>query len=85
MSLFGLIALAFGWSAALWLLATVLCTLKPSPRMAQAIWRGAAALMFAPFLASAFMPGLTQVAAQALPDLPVAVDAAEQHQQGTLM
>ena len=71
MSLFGLIALAFGWSAALWLLATALCTLKPSPRMAQAIWRGAAALMFAPFLASAFMPGLTQVAAQALPDLPV--------------
>jgi murein DD-endopeptidase MepM/ murein hydrolase activator NlpD len=71
MSLLGLVALALGWSAALWLLATGLCTLRPSPKMAQLIWRGAAALMFAPLVASAFMPGMTQVAAQALPDLAI--------------
>lgn len=71
MSLLGLVFLALGWSGALWLMATMLCWLKPSPKMAQAIWRGAAALMFAPVLASAFMPGLTQVAGQALPDGPV--------------
>ncbi|MEH6742235.1 peptidoglycan DD-metalloendopeptidase family protein [Hyphomonas sp.] len=71
MSLPGLVCLALGWSAALWLLATALCALKPSPKMAQAIWRGAAALMFAPFLTSAFMPGLSQVAGQALPDMPM--------------
>ena len=47
MSLLGLVCLALGWSAALWLLATALCALLPSPKMAQAIWRGAAALMFA--------------------------------------
>ncbi|MEQ3648389.1 peptidoglycan DD-metalloendopeptidase family protein [Hyphomonas sp.] len=71
MSLLGLVCLALGWSAALWLLATALCALRPSPKMAQAIWRGAAALMFAPFLASAFMPGFSQVAGQTLPDMPV--------------
>lgn len=71
MSLLGLVCLALVWSAALWLLATGLCALKPSPKMAQAIWRGAAALMFAPFLASAFMPGFSQVAGQALPDMPM--------------
>ena len=71
MSLLGLVCLALGWSAALWLLATGLCALKPSPKMAQTIWRGAAALMFAPFLASVFMPGFSQVAGQALPDMPM--------------
>ena len=71
MSVFGLVCLALIWSAALWGLATALSSLHPSPKAAQAIWRGAAALMFAPFLASAFMPGFTQTAVEALPDLPV--------------
>lgn len=71
MSVFGLVCLALIWSAALWGLATALSSLHPSPKAAQAIWRGAAALMFVPFLASAFMPGFTQTAVEALPDLPV--------------
>lgn len=72
MSVIGLVCLTFLWSAAMWVLATALSSLNPSPKAAQAIWRGAAALMFAPFVASAFMPGVGQVAAEALPDLPMA-------------
>ena len=72
MSVIGLVCLTFLWSTALWVLATALSSLNPSPKAAQAIWRGAAALMFAPFVASAFMPGVGQVAAEALPDLPMA-------------
>lgn len=72
MSVIGLVCLTFLWSAAMWVLATALLSLNPSPKAAQAIWRGAAALMFAPFVASAFMPGVGQVAAEALPDLPMA-------------
>ena len=71
MSVLGLVCLTFVWSAALWVLASALSSLNPSPKAAQAIWRGAAALMFAPFVASAFMPGVGQVAVQALPDLPM--------------
>ena len=71
MSLPGLVCLAFVWSGILWLAATLLCRLKPSPRAAQAIWRVAAAMVLAPFAASLVVPVLPQAAGAALPDLPV--------------
>jgi len=71
MSAAGLVLIALGWSALVWGGASFLCRLKPSPRAAQAIWRAAAALMFAPFLAALVAPGLPVFEAAPLPDVPV--------------
>jgi murein DD-endopeptidase MepM/ murein hydrolase activator NlpD len=71
MSPIGLLLLAFGWSAAVWAGATLLCRLRPSPRTAQAIWRAAALLVFVPFAAALVLPGLPSFTAAPLPDLPV--------------
>ena len=41
MSPLGLILLVLGWSAAVWAGASLICRKQPSPKVAQAIWRGA--------------------------------------------
>lgn len=71
MSATGLILLALGWSAVVWAAAALVCRLRPSPRTAQAIWRAAALMIFAPFAAALVMPGLPALTAEPLPDLPV--------------
>ena len=71
MSPLGLVLIALGWSAAVWAGASLICRMKPAPKLAQAIWRGAVLVMIAPFAASLFLPGLpVQVEAQ-LADLPL--------------
>jgi hypothetical protein len=58
MSPLGLVLIALGWSAAVWAGASLICRMKPAPKLAQAIWRGAALVMIAPFAASLVLPGL---------------------------
>ena len=71
MSPAGLILLAVIWSALIWGAAHLLCRFRPAPRTAQAIWRAAALLMFAPFAAALVVPGLPAFTAAPLPELPV--------------
>ena len=71
MSLLALVLMMAVWSGMLWALATLVCRFGPSPRLAQAIWRGAALLMFAPLVASRFMPGFKAAAPQPIADLPM--------------
>ena len=56
MSPLGLVLIALGWSAAVWAGASLFCRMKPAPKLAQAIWRGAALVMIAPFAASLVLP-----------------------------
>lgn len=71
MSPLALIFLSLGWSAVLWIGASLLCRLNPSPHQAQAIWRVAAGLMVLPFLVSPFLSGTRAGMGAALPDLPL--------------
>lgn len=71
MSPAGLVLLALVWSGAVWAGATLICRLQPAPRAAQTIWRAAALLVFAPFLAALVAPGLPPVIAAPLPEVPV--------------
>lgn len=57
------------WSGLLWTLATMLCRMGPSPKVAQAVWRMAAAMMFAPLLAAQFMPSLATFQPAQISDL----------------
>lgn len=66
----GLVLIALGWGALVWGGASLICRLGPSPRAAQGIWRAAAALLFAPFLAALAAPSLPVLAAAPLPDMP---------------
>ncbi|MEQ9505120.1 MAG: M23/M56 family metallopeptidase [Hyphomonas sp.] len=70
MSPVGILVLTIAWSAVVWAGASLICQLRPAPRLAQGIWRGAACLMLAPFLAAAIAPGLPQMAIAPMPDVP---------------
>lgn len=70
MSVTGMLLLALGWSAFVWAGANLVCRLGPTPRMAQAIWRGAALMLLAPFAASFIVPGLPRTVSTPIPDLP---------------
>lgn len=56
MSPAGLFLLDLGWSALVWVGASLICRMKPAPKLAQAIWRGAALMLAAPFAASLIVP-----------------------------
>ncbi|RAN41755.1 MULTISPECIES: M23/M56 family metallopeptidase [unclassified Hyphomonas] len=71
MSPLGLVLIALGWSAAVWAGASLICRMKPAPKLAQAIWRGAALVMIAPFAASLVLPGLTVRVEAQLAELPL--------------
>lgn len=71
MSPLGLVLIALGWSAAVWAAASLICRMKPAPKVAQAIWRGAALVMAAPFAASLVLPGLPVRVEAQLADLPL--------------
>lgn len=71
MSPAGLVLLAFVWSALVWAGACLICRLKPSPQMAQTVWRAAALALAAPFAASLIVPGLPLPDNTPLPDLPM--------------
>ncbi|WP_321490750.1 M23/M56 family metallopeptidase [uncultured Hyphomonas sp.] len=71
MSPLGLVLLVLGWSAAVWAGASLICRMKPAPKLAQAIWRGAALVMLAPFAASLFLPGLPARFEAQLAELPL--------------
>ncbi|HPF24002.1 MAG TPA: M23/M56 family metallopeptidase, partial [Hyphomonas sp.] len=71
MSPAGLVLLALVWSALVWAGARLICRLKPSPQMAQTVWRAAALALAAPFAASLIVPGLPLAENAPLPDLPV--------------
>lgn len=71
MSPAGLVLLALGWSALVWAGASLICRMKPAPKLAQAIWRGAALMLAAPFAASLIVPGLPAIDLAPLPDVPM--------------
>jgi len=71
MSPAGLVLLALGWSALVWAGASLICRMKPAPKLAQAIWRGAALMLAAPFAASLIVPGLPMMDLAPLPDVPM--------------
>jgi bla regulator protein blaR1 len=71
MSPAGLVLLALGWSALVWAGASLICRMKPAPKLAQAIWRGAALMLAAPFAASLIVPGLPAMDLAPLPDVPM--------------
>ncbi|MEZ5999403.1 peptidoglycan DD-metalloendopeptidase family protein [Hyphomonas sp.] len=71
MSPLGLVLIALGWSAIVWAGASLICRMKPAPELAQAIWRGAALVMIAPYAASLFLPGLPVRVEAQLADLPL--------------
>jgi murein DD-endopeptidase MepM/ murein hydrolase activator NlpD len=71
MSPLGLVLIALGWSAAVWAGASLICRMKPAPKLAQAIWRGAALVMIAPFAASLVLPGLPVRVEAQLAELPL--------------
>ncbi|KDA04424.1 M56 family metallopeptidase [Hyphomonas oceanitis] len=71
MSPLGLVLLALGWSAVVWAGASLICRMKPTPKLAQAIWRGAALMLVAPFAASLFVPGLSMMGVAPLTDVPM--------------
>ncbi|MCA8902703.1 MAG: peptidoglycan DD-metalloendopeptidase family protein [Hyphomonas sp.] len=71
MSIIGLVLLAVLWSGVVWAAAALICRMQPSPKAAQAIWRGAALMMVAPFAASLIVPSLPRMAGEALPALPM--------------
>ena len=71
MSPAGLVLLALGWSALVWAGASLICRMKPAPKLAQAIWRGAAMILVAPFAASLIVPGLPVMDLAPLPAVPM--------------
>ena len=71
MSPLGLILLVLGWSAAVWAGASLICRKQPSPKVAQAIWRGAALALLAPFAAALVVPGFSVEVDVPLGELPL--------------
>ena len=71
MSPLGLVLLVLGWSAAVWAGASLICRKQPSPKVAQAIWRGAALALLAPFAAALVVPGFSVEVDVPLGDLPL--------------
>jgi len=71
MSPLGLVLLVLGWSAALWAGASLICRKQPSPKVAQAIWRGAALALLAPFAAALVVPGFSVEVDVPLGELPL--------------
>lgn len=71
MSPLGLVLLVFGWSAAVWAGASLICRKQPSPKVAQAIWRGAALALLAPFVAALVVPGFSVEVDVPLGELPL--------------
>nr|WP_321509260.1 peptidoglycan DD-metalloendopeptidase family protein [uncultured Hyphomonas sp.] len=71
MSPLGLVLLVLGWSAAVWAGASLICRKQPSPKVAQAIWRGAALALLAPFAAALVVPGFSVEVDVPLGELPL--------------
>ena len=77
MSLLVLILMMIAWSGMLWGLAALVCRFGPSPKLAQAVWRTAALLMFAPLVAAQFMPALPDFQPIHIADMPIAEPVGE--------
>ncbi|KCZ50530.1 hypothetical protein HY29_07135 [Hyphomonas beringensis] len=71
MSPLSLVLLALAWSGVVCAGAYLICRMRPSPTIAQAIWRGAAFLLIAPFAASVFVPALPALMDAPLAELPM--------------
>lgn len=71
MSPAGLVLLVLVWSGLVWAGASLICRMGPRPKLAQAIWRGAALVLFAPFAAALFVPGFSVAIEAPLADLPM--------------
>ena len=71
MSPLGLVLLVLAWSAAVWAGASLICRKQPSPKVAQAIWRGAALALMAPFAAALVVPGFSIGIEAPLAELPL--------------
>ncbi|MBD3769960.1 MAG: peptidoglycan DD-metalloendopeptidase family protein [Rhodobacterales bacterium] len=71
MSPAGLVVLVLVWSGLVWAGASLICRMGPAPKLAQAIWRGAALVLLAPFVAAFFVPGFSVAIEAPLADLPM--------------
>ncbi len=71
MSPAGLVVLVLVWSGLVWAGASLICRMGPGLKLAQAIWRGAALALLAPFVAALFVPGFSVAIEAPLADLPM--------------